>query len=313
MTNDTIAYYDQNAAAFIEGTANADMSYSRNLFLQYIRPGGRILDAGCGSGRDSLAFMEAGYQVDAFDASEEICRIASERLGFPVACKCFEDFEGETEYDGIWCCASLLHVKAVDLPDVIRRLKKMLRPDGALYVSFKKGSTERVKEGRYFNDMTSTSCENLLLENGFEVMELFESGDVREGREDEKWVNAVGKVANTENNYRGGMSTMKAETVKRILRFTEDRDWDQFHSPANLAKSIAIEAGELLECFQWSDTDYKLDDVRDELADVMVYCIDMLDKLGLDADEIINAKMDKNEAKYPVDKAKGSAKKYTDL
>lgn len=112
---------------------------------------------------------------------------------------------------------------------------------------------------------------------------------------------------------RGEVSIMREETVKRILRFTEDRDWDQFHSPANLAKSIAIEAGELLECFQWSDTDYKLEDVRDELADVMVYCIDMLDKLGLDADEIINAKMDKNEAKYPVDKAKGSAKKYTEF
>ena len=106
---------------------------------------------------------------------------------------------------------------------------------------------------------------------------------------------------------------MTQHTIERINKFTEDRDWDQFHSPANLAKSIAIEAGELLECFQWSDTDYKLDEVRDELADVMVYCIDMLDKLGLDADEIINAKMDKNEAKYPVDKAKGSAKKYTDL
>ena len=109
------------------------------------------------------------------------------------------------------------------------------------------------------------------------------------------------------------MSIVNEETVKRILRFTEERDWDQFHSPANLAKSIAIEAAELLECFQWSDTDFKTDNVKDELADVLVYCIDMLDKLGLDADEIINAKMDQNEAKYPVDKAKGSAKKYTDL
>ena len=108
-------------------------------------------------------------------------------------------------------------------------------------------------------------------------------------------------------------TAMKEETLTRIRNFTLERDWDQFHSPANLAKSIAIEAGELLECFQWSDTDFNLDDVKDELADVMVYCIDMLDKLGLDADEIINAKMDKNEAKYPVEKARGSAKKYTDL
>ena len=106
---------------------------------------------------------------------------------------------------------------------------------------------------------------------------------------------------------------MREDTIKRILKFTEDRDWDQFHSPANLAKSISIEANELLECFQWSDTDYDINHVKEELADVMVYCIDMLDKLKLDADEIINAKMDKNEAKYPVSKAKGKATKYDKL
>ena len=103
---------------------------------------------------------------------------------------------------------------------------------------------------------------------------------------------------------------MKRETIERIRKFTADRDWDQFHTPANLAKSISIEANELLECFQWSDTDYDMEEVKDELADVIVYCIDMLDKLGLDADEIINRKMSKNEAKYPVEKAKGNATKY---
>lgn len=106
---------------------------------------------------------------------------------------------------------------------------------------------------------------------------------------------------------------MKQQTIERIRKFTEDRDWDQFHSPANLAKSISIEANELLECFQWNDDDYDLEHVKEELADVIVYCQDMLDKLGLDADEIINAKMTKNEAKYPVDKAKGRADKYTQL
>ena len=106
---------------------------------------------------------------------------------------------------------------------------------------------------------------------------------------------------------------MRDDTIKRILKFSEDRDWNQFHSPANLAKSISIEANELLECFQWSDDNYDINEVREELADVMVYCVDMLDKLGLDADEIINAKMDKNEAKYPVEKARGSAKKYDKL
>ena len=106
---------------------------------------------------------------------------------------------------------------------------------------------------------------------------------------------------------------MKDATIERIRKFSLDRDWDQFHSPSNLAKSIAIEAGELLECFQWSDTEYDLEHVKEELADVLVYCQDMLDKLGLDADEIVNEKMEKNEAKYPVEKARGSAAKYTEF
>ena len=106
---------------------------------------------------------------------------------------------------------------------------------------------------------------------------------------------------------------MKPETIDRIRKFTEERDWDKFHSPSNLAKSISIEANELLECFQWSDTDYDISHVKEELADVLVYCRNMLDKLGLDEDEIVNAKMDQNEAKYPVEKARGKSDKYTEL
>jgi len=106
---------------------------------------------------------------------------------------------------------------------------------------------------------------------------------------------------------------MKQETIDRIRKFTEDRDWDQFHTPSNLAKSIVIEAAELLECFQWSDKEFDLQSVKEELADVLVYSQNLLDKLGLDADEIVNMKMAQNEAKYPVEKAKGSAAKYTEL
>lgn len=106
---------------------------------------------------------------------------------------------------------------------------------------------------------------------------------------------------------------MKQETINRIRKFTEDRDWDQFHSPVNLAKSIVIEAAELLECFQWSDQEYDLQHVKEELADVLVYSQNLLDKLGLDADEIINMKMTQNEAKYPVEKAKGKSDKYNKL
>ena len=112
---------------------------------------------------------------------------------------------------------------------------------------------------------------------------------------------------------RGGKYKMTKDTIERIRKFTEDREWDQFHSPANLAKSIVIEAAELLECFQWSDEEYDLQHVKEELADVMVYCQNLLDKLGLDADEIINMKMTQNEVKYPVDKAKGKSDKYAQL
>ena len=106
---------------------------------------------------------------------------------------------------------------------------------------------------------------------------------------------------------------MKQETIDRIRKFTEDRDWEQFHTPSNLAKSISIEAGELLECIQWNDAEFDREHVKEELADVIVYCQNMLDELGLDVDEIVNAKMDKNEAKYPVEKARGTAAKYDQL
>ena len=106
---------------------------------------------------------------------------------------------------------------------------------------------------------------------------------------------------------------MKQETIERLRKFSEDRDWDQFHSPANLAKSLVIEAAELLECFQWTEEDYDLQHVKEELADVIVYSQNLLYKLGLEADEIVNMKMNQNEAKYPVEKAKGSSAKYNRL
>mgnify|MGYP000046071386 CR=1 FL=1 len=101
------------------------------------------------------------------------------------------------------------------------------------------------------------------------------------------------------------------ELSARIKKFNEDRDWDQFHTPSNLAKSISIEAGELLECFQWNDTNYNMDNVLEELADVTNYCLQMAQVLGVDIIDVVNKKMDITEKKYPVEKAKGSAKKMS--
>ena len=100
---------------------------------------------------------------------------------------------------------------------------------------------------------------------------------------------------------------------QRIDKFNKDRDWDQFHTPSNLSKSISIEANELLECFQWSDINYNIEEVKEELADVMNYCIQLSLVLNVDIIDIINAKMDKTELKYPVDKSKGVSTKYTKL
>ena len=106
---------------------------------------------------------------------------------------------------------------------------------------------------------------------------------------------------------------MNQETIDRIRKCTSDRDWEQFHSPANLAKAISIESSELLECFLWDEDNYDISAVKEELADVLVYCRNLLDKLDFDEDEIINAKMSKNEAKYPIEKAKGNNTKYDKL
>ena len=108
-------------------------------------------------------------------------------------------------------------------------------------------------------------------------------------------------------------TNMKNETIEKILKFSRDRDWEQFHTPENLAKSIAIESGELLECFQWDSEHYDKEAVCEELADVANYCVLMADSLGVDLDDIILKKLEQNEKKYPVEKAKGNAKKYTEL
>ena len=126
MNEETIQYYNRHAEEFCAGTFSADMSRNRDRFLAYLHQGSAILDAGCGSGRDTLVFLSAGYQVDAFDASEEMCRIASQKTGILVRRQRFEKLEGQELYDGIWACASLLHVAAKDLPDVLVRLYHMI-------------------------------------------------------------------------------------------------------------------------------------------------------------------------------------------
>lgn len=191
--DNNIEYYNTNAASFVAGTQNVDMSLWRDKFESYVADGGRVLDAGCGSGRDSKAFIQHGYSVVAFDASREMCKAASELIGQEVWQIKFDEISFDAEFDGIWACASLLHVSYEKLPDVMNKLYKALRSKGTIYVSFKYGDGKMTKGERTFSNFTETTVKKLLNVAGFEVSECGMTGDVREGRGDEKWVNVIAK------------------------------------------------------------------------------------------------------------------------
>jgi len=190
--NSTIDFYNQNAEDFIENTVNADMSELYRCFQNYVKPGANILDFGCGSGRDSKYFIEHGYHVTAIDGSEFLCREASQYIGQDVECMLFNQLRSENEFDGIWACSSILHVPADELPDIFRRLYKALKSGGYIYASFKYGDFSGDRNGRHFTNLTEEKLENLLSTvPGLNIIETHITGDVREGRADEKWLNII--------------------------------------------------------------------------------------------------------------------------
>jgi SAM-dependent methyltransferase len=189
----SIDFYDRNSARFFAETVDADMSESRSRFLQYVPRGGSILDAGCGSGRDARAFKDLGYAVAAFDGSAEMVRLARAYTGLPVEHRLFNEVEWDANFDGIWSCASLLHVARVDLPDAFQRLARALRPGGAWFISFKYGTEERASRERRFTDMTDDLLASQIGHAGLEVLELWRSQDVRPERAHETWLSAIAR------------------------------------------------------------------------------------------------------------------------
>ncbi len=192
LKEQTIEYYNQYAEQFAERTAGADMSFCQNAFLKYLPEHALILDAGCGSGRDSRIFMEKGYQVCAIDASEEMCRVAERRIGRPVQCMRFEELAWREHFDGIWACASLLHVTRRELPAVLGNFHRALKSGGMLYASFKYGVGEEERLGRFFNDYRIGELEEAFLQDGlFSLVESFETEDVRPDYKEKPWVNII--------------------------------------------------------------------------------------------------------------------------
>jgi len=197
MGNPSLAYYDMNGAAFFAGSVDADMSTDRARFLAHLPRGGSILEGGCGSGRDALAFKNAGYDVVAIDGSAEMVRLAREYSGLPVQHRRFDQIDWLDQFDGIWTCASLLHVPRADLPDAMSRLARALKPGGVWYMSFKHGDSERTTDhGRHFTDMNERLLGAAIAQTGLLLVEMWGSTDVRSSHAGQPWLSAIaGKPA----------------------------------------------------------------------------------------------------------------------
>ena len=188
----TLNYYAENAADFASGTVNDDFSSIQKRFLTRLQPGASILDFGCGSGRDTKAFLARGYRVTAIDGSQELCAIASANTGLPVRQMLFDELNDVEAYDGIWACASILHVPSAELPDIFRRMITALKPGGIIYTSFKYGTFEGERNGRRFTDFTEETFAAFLKQfPELTIEDQWISADVRPGRSNEKWLNVI--------------------------------------------------------------------------------------------------------------------------
>ena len=192
MDNSTLNYYNTNAKSFISSTLAVDFSQTQDKFLCLLPPAASILDFGCGSGRDTKYFLDAGMQVDATDGSEELCRLASEYTGIPVRQMLFEDLDAKAQYDGIWACSSILHLPKDALKDVLKKMIVALKENGIIYTSFKYGMLEGERNGRFFTDFTEETFQKFVSDvNEIKIEESWITGDVRPGRGDERWLNLI--------------------------------------------------------------------------------------------------------------------------
>lgn len=188
----TIDYYNKNASRYITETFNLSMEALMNEFTKYLSDGAKILDLGCGSGRDSLAFKNLGYDVHAIDGSKEMVDHARKYLGNRVHHTTFEDYNPVVYFDGIWALATLLHVPRKDISRIIGKYIKMLNPDGIFFMSFKERIEDYTKDGRNFTCFTEDGLLDVLNSyKGIEIVKVIHTTDIREGRDDEKWLSII--------------------------------------------------------------------------------------------------------------------------
>ncbi len=188
----TLAYYEANAQRFFQETRSVDMSPLYEPFLALLPSGARILDAGCGSGRDSLAFLERGYEVTAMDASPSMVELASRLIRRPVLHMSFDQIRFQERFDGVWACASLLHVSKQSLPEVLDRLGLASKTGGVMYASFKYGEDEVVRNGRLFSDYSEDKFRHVLdTRPELELVECWRTTDLRPKPNETVWLNVL--------------------------------------------------------------------------------------------------------------------------
>lgn len=192
MIDKTLNYYNENAQPFAFGTVSVKFTEVQDKFLEKLNPDAYILDFGCGAGRDTKYFLSRGYQVDAVDGSEQLCRIASEYTGIKVRQMLFQELDEKEKYDGIWACASILHLPKKQLREVLKNMYAALKSKGWIYTSFKYGEFEGERNGRYFTDFTTDTFKDFIHDmHGLKIEEQWITRDVRPGRGEEKWLNLL--------------------------------------------------------------------------------------------------------------------------
>ena len=188
----TLDYYNKNAKAYALSTVECKMDEAISIFLNEIKaPEAVILDFGCGSGRDSKVFLDKGYAVDSVDGSLEMCQEAEKFLSHPVTHMFFSDLSEVDSYDGIWACASILHLPYNKLRNVILKMERALRKGGVVYASFRYGDMEGVRGERYFTDMNEEKLASLLKDTRLDIIKTWISNDVRLDRAGDKWFNIL--------------------------------------------------------------------------------------------------------------------------
>lgn len=192
LMNYSITYYDEHCERFVKETFDIDMSNVYQPFLELVPAGGRLLDAGCGSGRDALAFSKLGFEVEAFDASGRCVDQARQLTGLEIQQLRFDEMAFDNEFDGIWACASLLHLRRDQLDETLGRFYRALREHGVVYLSFKKGDQDTEKDGRHFTNFTLGEFDAWVSRvQGWICLEAWLSEDLRPDRHNELWVNGL--------------------------------------------------------------------------------------------------------------------------